>query len=110
MKAGKLRHRIELQSNAPTQDSYGEPIASWTTDDTVWASIEPLSGRELLRAQEVHAEVTTRIRVRYPGALGASTLTADDRIKHGARIFEIAAVINPDERDRELELLCVEAV
>jgi len=105
MQAGKLRHRIELQSNTPTQDSYGEPIASWATDDTVWASIEPLSGRELLRAQEVQAEVTTRIRIRY-----SAYAIPQARVKWGTRYFEIVSIINDRSIDREQELLCVEVV
>ena len=105
MRIGKLRHRIEIQTNTPTDDTFGEPIASWATDATVWASIEPLAGRELLRAQEIASEVTTRIRVRY-----TTDATPAKRIKWGTRYYEIAAVIDPSERHAEMELLCVEVV
>ena len=34
---GKLDRRIVLETNTPSQDTYGDPIESWSTLDTVWA-------------------------------------------------------------------------
>lgn len=106
MRAGKLRHRVEIQADAgATQDSFGAETASWTTSETIWANVEPLSGQELERAQQVAAEVTHQVTCRY-----RSTLTRKNRIKFGTRYFDINAVMNAGERNIEQRLLCKEAV
>ena len=40
---GKMDRRILLETNTPSQDTYGDPIESWGTLGTVWA--EKLSAR-----------------------------------------------------------------
>ncbi len=105
MRIGPLNKRVAIRSASTTRDDYGEPIPSWSTDATVWASVEPLSGRERVSAQQQHAETTHRIRMRYqPG----TTVTAEKRILYDSRIFEIISVINKKERKHMLELLCKE--
>lgn len=66
--AGPLRHRVQIQAITHTRDAHGGNTQSFATADTVWAAVEPLSGRELFEAQQVHARTTVRIRMRkYPG-------------------------------------------
>ena len=105
MKAGELRHRITIQQNAPTVNDYGERADNWVTLMTVWAAIEPMAGNERW-LKEVEADVamtTTRIRMRYyPGVSAAM------RVKHGETIYEVTAVINLKERDREMWLMATE--
>lgn len=105
MRAGHLRHRIVIQQSIITRDSYGQPVASWVSVATVWAAIEPLSGRELIAAQAVQSEITTRISLRYlPG------ITSAMRVVHGTRIYNIKTLLNLDERNRELQLMCSEGL
>ena len=103
MQAGKLRHRIELQTSTDSQNATGENIQSWAKTADLWASIEDLSGRELLLAQQVEAEVTTRVVIRYRAGV-----TAKQRIVSGSRTLEIESVIDSEGRERRLELLCKE--
>lgn len=108
MKAGRLRHRVELQSATETADSYGEPTFTWSTYAHRWASVEPLQGRELFTAQQVNPEVNIRVRLRHDEVL--ADLTPKHRLVFGSRTLEIDSVIRPDERGREVQLLCKEAV
>lgn len=106
MRAGKLRHRVTIQQRtaaSPTNYPSGEKDASWTTYLTVWASVEPLSGRELFAAQQVTSDVNVRIRMRYRDGV-----TAKMRVSFNSKIYDIVAVINREERNVELELLCTE--
>lgn len=103
MRAGDLRHRIVIQSNTPTRNDSGEPIESWSTWATVWAAVEPLSGREYFNAHQVTSEVDTRIRLRH-----VAGLTAQMRVSWEGRIYQIQAVIRRDERQREIHLMCSE--
>ena len=65
MQAGKLRHRVQIQAPTDVRDDHGGNTRTWTTIATVWGSVEPLSGRELFEAQQVHARAAVRIRVRH---------------------------------------------
>jgi SPP1 family predicted phage head-tail adaptor len=103
LKAGHLDKRVEIQANTPAANDIGEMVASWETVDTVWASIEPLTGREVLQAQQVQAESTVRIRIRY-----YSGLTAAHRLKYGSRIYEINSISDKFERGEHIELMCRE--
>lgn len=106
MRAGKLRHRVVLQQRtaaSPTNHPSGEKDAAWTTYLTVWASVEPLAGRELFAAQQVNSEVSVRIRMRYRDGI-----THKLRASFDGRIYDIVAVIDREERHVELELLCTE--
>ena len=103
MRIGPLRHRIALQSSSGSQGEYGYTPLSFSTYATVWASVEPLNGRELLSAQQIESETTHRIRLRY-----LSTVTSEDRISFDSRTFEIVSLINRKEKNWMLELLCKE--
>ena len=104
LEAGKLRHRVELLSPTGAQDTFGGTSATGLASfATVWASVEALTGRELFAAQQVVAEVTHRVTMRYmPGVLAKMVVWFDNRQ------FQIQAVQNPDERKKMLMLLCLE--
>lgn len=105
---GQMRHRIiieRLAEGSPSQDAGGTPSVTWTTFSTEWCEITPLQGRELLAAQQMNAEVTGKVRMRYrPG------VTAEMRINFGGRYMDILAVTNISERNRELVLFTKEGV
>lgn len=105
MQIGKLRHKVELQSVQRTKNAYMEDIEDWVTFAIQWASIEPLRGTQALIAQQIEAEMTHRVVVRYN-----ASLTADCRVKQDGRIFTIVSVRDIDERQRHQELMCKEAV
>jgi SPP1 family predicted phage head-tail adaptor len=98
MKAGKNRKRIEIQAIGTTRGAAGEVVDTWTTETggTLWASIEPMSGRELFTAQQINAEITHKIRLRYYAGL-----TPAKRILFGTRVFNILYVMNIEERNVE---------
>ena len=102
MRAGQLRHLVTVQSRSATPDTYGEPAQTWSNlHANQPASIEPLSGRELINAQAVQSDVTHRLRMRY--VAGVET---KHRVIFGTRVFDIRAVRNIDERNIELGMLC----
>lgn len=104
MRAGNLRHTVTIQQQVATKDALGQRTDSWTDLATRRASIEPLNGKEYFRADAEHADVTSRIRLRYDSAL--SGLKAHDRVLHGSIIYDIKSVINPSEKGREFVLMC----
>lgn len=105
MFAGWLRHRIVIQELVGAKNSYGEVVQSWQDVATVWASVEPLRGREYVEAAAAQANVDHRIRMRYRAGIGPAM-----RVKFGERVFAIVSVIDARERHKELELMCKEGV
>lgn len=110
--AGRLRHQITIQKlgEPVTQNPYGEEDRAWHNVLETWAEIDPPKGREFFAAGQKQAEVTTRIRIRYPTGID---ITVAMRILKGgstSRVFEINSVIDPDERNRELIMMCTEEV
>jgi SPP1 family predicted phage head-tail adaptor len=103
MKIGDLRHRIELQKPKNTADNMGGFTVTWGTMTTIYAAVWPVSAKELIQAKENKMTITHRIRIRYRDDIKSSW-----RIKFGVRYFDIESIINPDERNRTLELLCKE--
>ena len=105
MRGGKLRHLVAFESPVVTVDSNGESAEEWVaafSGQQISAAIEPLSGRELVAAQQVHSRVTTRIIVRYrPGIL------PEMRVSHRGTRYNIEAVV-PDAESgyRHATLLC----
>jgi len=105
MDPGKLRHKVTIQQPSATKDGYGALVENWSDVKTVNASVEPLSGRELFAAQQVHSETTTRIKMRYRAGI-----TSKMRVVYGTRIYDILAPIDPEERHRYLLLMCRELI
>ena len=104
MRIGKLRHRVQLQHlTQSSQDTYGEPTDTWTKYSDCWASVEPMRGRELEIAQQVNAEVTIKVTIRYNSAV-----LMTDRIVKGSRNLEIVSIVNPEERNEKMILMCKE--
>jgi len=70
----------------------------------VWASIEPLSGRELYSAQQTVPQVTHAVTTRGP-----NRLTANSRIIFRGRVFQLlGAGRDKDERGILVDALAVE--
>lgn len=103
MRAGRLRHWLTVERATETKNDTGEVVRGWATAEERWGAITPLTGQERSAAQQVTPNVSHRIRLRY-----GSTVTAKDRITHAGRTFNINAVMNSGEQNRQLELLCVE--
>lgn len=90
MRAGSLRHRVEIQRPDYVQDqNSGEMVRGWATAwDKVPCSIEPLSAREFIAASATQSQVTARIVIRYrPGVTSAM------RVLHRDRIYAIEGVL-----------------
>lgn len=103
MQAGKLRHRVTIQEPVVARNGFNEAITTWVTVATVWASVEPISGREFFAAEHVQSEITHRIRVRYRAGI-APTM----RVVFNGRYLMIESVINYGERNTDLQLMCRE--
>lgn len=110
MDAGQLNRRITLQSRTLTQDSVGGQIEAWVDVATVWAAIEPATGRELLTAQTLRIDAPRTVTLRWQAAFASPPALAAMRLKYGTRIFNIHSSVNEREGRREIVLLCSEGM
>lgn len=100
---GRLRHRVTIQDYTSSRDSFGAETKEWNDFAIVSASVEPLSGKELFAAQQLHAETTTMIVMRYCEGLNTSM-----RVLFKSKEYDILHVSNKEERDIAMYLLCKE--
>ncbi len=105
MRAGPLRHRVQIQTVTETVDAIGGISPVWATTATLWAAVEPLRGDERATQQQIDAAVTHRVRMRH-----GTDISPKDRLVHLGRTFDIASVLNVGERDKQLEIMCSEQI
>lgn len=101
IRGGVLRKVVTIQ-----QPYMVGSVQKWQTFMSgVRASISPIPGTEVARQEEPTNVVMSNVAIRYrPG------LKAKMRILFGTRTLEINSVINVEELNRELNLVCREVI
>jgi len=103
---GGLRHGATFYTQTEADDGEGGMLyTDVQLGQSRWAAIRTMTGRERTSNKTEEATTTHEIRIRYWSEVDSSL-----RVKVRGRWFEIEGVINVDERDREMVLLCKEAV
>lgn len=107
MRAGKLRHKLELLRPV---DAAANAAGDFTTEyevlpGMVWGAIEPLSGSELWHAQQVRAQLSHKVTIR-----GRTDITSRWRVKFNGRTFELGPPLSEDERGIQTEFAAEEMV
>ncbi len=102
---GTYCQRLYLQQESAMADTGGGSAMNWTTINTIWASIEPISGSEQMIAGKLSGTITHRIRMRYD-----ATITTAMRFMLGTRVYNIRSIKNIQQRNRALEILAEEGV
>jgi len=100
---GRMRHKITLQT-PPNDVTFGDN-GHWSDFATIWAEIKPISGKELMAAETIGSEISHKINIRYK-----SGIKPNMRVKFGVRYFNIISVINFNELNTLMQLVCKELV
>ncbi len=106
MRAGRLKHRVTIERATMSRDDYGEEIETFATLVTVWAGIEPTSGKENIHGGKEASLNSYNIIMRY------TDITPHDRINWSAkgRVFNVESILNRDEINKQLTISAVENV
>lgn len=97
MKAGKLRHRVDIDKKSVTRNALGEEIVTWKIfAERVPAEISPLSAREFITAQRLVGSATARIVIRWRQGVNETM-----RIRHNDDIYDIQGVLPDVNSGRE---------
>lgn len=100
MRAGELRHRIELQAHTQERDEWNTPLpAAWNTYATIWADVRHLGGVEAIRAGAETSVVKASCRIRW-----RDDVTAGHRVLHAGKVYDIEAVLPGADR-RHVDLV-----
>lgn len=100
---GAARQRAVLEAKVLTPDGGGGFSEDWEAYALVWASLEPGAGSEALAAGRSEPRVTHRLTVRR-----RSDVSANHRVRLGARLFAIRAVVDAGPPALWMTLLCEE--
>lgn len=104
MDVGRLNKRITLCAYMEEKNELLQIEHKLKEIKTVWASVEPLRGREYQEAQKIRPELTYKITIRY------REVSPDMIIKYKGKLFEVVSGINIKENNSVLELMCTEAI
>ena len=111
MDVGALNRRIQIQQQSSTRDSFGQPLLTWTTAYTAWASIDVLNAQLLNDTTGFISSATIRIVIRYTNSL---VFNVGDQIIYTeattgvVHTYQVKAVINKEQRNRQIMFLCYE--
>lgn len=118
VRAGQLREVATLQRSKAAADHFVE-LSGWEDVQQVMIGIEPISSGERLLADQVDSQTTHRIQMHFSLTYVVSSGMRIKTKRPGVqdydpakdehhRIFNIESVINVDEANRALELMCSE--
>ena len=102
---GEYRVPASYERPVVANDSVGQPIQTWETVFSGMIAVRPLSAREIYYAQSTRSETTHRLALRYRPEVSSE---GRFRLSNG-RVFNLASVLNTEERNAELVCLAIEA-
>ena len=103
VKIGDLRHRITFQKERKVPDGHHGHTSLWDNVATVWAKVDPVSGREYYYSHQLKNAISHKITIRY-----RDDITEELRVVFEERIMKIESLINLEEKERFMELRCIE--
>ena len=102
MNVGSLRKRLTFSSKSGTPNSFGE-VTGYSPYYTCYGSVDIHKGQLLYNTGEFIGQNVYTISIRYTGT---HTFNIADRITtEDGTLFEIQAVLNPQMRNRVIQIL-----
>jgi SPP1 family predicted phage head-tail adaptor len=105
--AGALNRKVTIVTQSSAHDSYGQPIEAWTPVlNHIWAGISSPTGKQIYAAKGFVEVLSHVITIRYT----RTPILPNMHVIYGTRKFIVNAIMNRDEANVELQLLCLELV
>ncbi len=95
--------RVNLQKSTKVSNGMGGFTKTWSTVDTVWGRILPVSAKESREAGKDTMTVSHTISIRY-----RKDIRPTWRINFKHRYFAIVGMVNPEECNEWLDMNCKE--
>jgi len=100
---GGLRRRIVVEAQTGASDGAGGIATAWTPFVTLWAAVHPRHGSEAFDGGRVEGRVSHDVWIRP-----RTDIVPGQRLRLGARLFNIRAVLVPDQIVNRMRLICEE--
>lgn len=101
--AGAMRHSIDLQQQATTQDAAGQQSLTWTTFATRRAAVDRAPGSEVWASAQRGGRVPVVFRLRF-----LSGVTPAMRVVFGGKAHNILSAVDEGGRGEELVITAEE--
>lgn len=105
MNPGRLNKKVQIQRLTNLKNEYGEFEEVWQDLKEVWAEVKPLTGRSFFSAQQLNSEITHSVIIRY-----IENIKPSMRVMYKERVFEILYIMDFNEENKALQLMCKELV
>lgn len=103
MRAGKMDRRIAVQSFTQTEDDLGTPVQSWTTAQSLWASISYGTGQERREAAQEQSSLVATFIVRS-STFTQSITPQSHRISFDGLFWDIESAVPSVKRGVHISL------
>jgi head-tail adaptor len=109
-RAVRLTRRMMLETREAAADGAGGQAVSWRALGALWVEATPRTGREVFAGERPGGRVQWRMVVRAAPMGAPSRPRPDQRLREGARVFDIVTVAERDPEGRFLEIIAEEGV
>lgn len=101
MQPGRFNRRVTIQQQSASQDTYGQPVLTWTDFTLVWADVRYTSGLSAIRADAQTEVAKVSVRVRWCVGIKAGM-----RVLHGLETYNILSVLPDMQGKQYVDLVC----
>ena len=108
LRAGELRHAVQIQAASSTRDAAGQPVSTWNVVLSTRAKIENTGSqayKDSFSNSSLASESTDLLTIRWPGA--SITLAPGMRVVFGNNTYLVQAADNVLHRNRIVRLACL---
>jgi head-tail adaptor len=106
----RLLRRLVLETPETVPDGSGGFAVDWVPLGTLWADVTARGGQEEFVAGAARPRTRYRIVVRAAPVGAGSRPRPEQRLREGARVFDILTVAERDQDARYLEIVAEEGV
>ncbi len=105
MTGGKLRSFVHIERPEDTQEPAGQGKIQWLPFTKAWGWFENMSATAAQSGQTIEQARSWRFHTRFREGIDKSM-----RLVYRGRVFDIQAILNPDERNEEVVLMVQEGL
>lgn len=96
---------MKRQRRVFTPDGCGGTVDSWQDAGAFWAAVEPMSGGESFRSDQIQDTATHVVTFRGPNGTRAR-----DRLLFDGRVFNVTVVSDIESRGSKMVANCIEGI
>lgn len=102
-RARRLRNRCHFERPVIETSPTGNQRKSWESHATLWGDLLPQRGREQIEAGRLESQVPGTLQIRFSSV--AAQIDASYRVTIKGEPYQIRAVMDPDMRNRTIEMV-----